>query len=50
MKVLILFLYPVNPIKLGIPDYFTIISNPMDLSTVDKKLRQGIYNNEREFY
>lgn len=29
-----LFYEPVNPEKLGIPDYFGIVKNPMDLGTV----------------
>jgi len=29
-----IFHRPVDPIKLAIPDYFTVVKNPMDLSTV----------------
>lgn len=43
------FMEPVDPIKLGIPDYFTIVKNPMDLSTVKKKLDSGAYTNGDEF-
>lgn len=28
------FLYPVDPVALNIPDYPTIITKPMDLSTI----------------
>jgi len=33
------FILPVDPVKLKIPDYYTIIKEPMDLSTVEKRLR-----------
>ncbi len=29
-----IFLKPVDPIELGIPDYFDIVTNPMDFSTI----------------
>jgi hypothetical protein len=29
-----IFHEPVDPVKLGIPDYFDIIKNPMDLGTI----------------
>jgi Histone acetylation protein/Bromodomain/PHD-finger len=34
---------PVNPITLGLPDYFTIVDVPMDLGTVRQKLEAGKY-------
>ena len=34
---------PVNPITLGLPDYFTIIDVPMDLGTVRQRLEAGRY-------
>jgi hypothetical protein len=43
------FLYPVDPVALGIPDYPTIVKEPMDLSTVEKKLRQGQYASVQQF-
>lgn len=43
------FLEPVDPIKLGIPDYFEVIKNPMDLSTVRRKLESGQYSNADQF-
>jgi hypothetical protein len=29
-----IFLKPVNPVELGIPDYFDIIKHPMDFGTI----------------
>lgn len=43
------FLQPVDPIALGIPDYPTIITRPMDLSTIQTNLNYGAYTNADEF-
>ncbi|KAI9203515.1 Bromodomain-containing protein [Polychytrium aggregatum] len=43
------FKMPVNPELQGIPDYFTIIKEPMDLSTVRKKLVRLEYTNADAF-
>ena len=43
------FRQPVDPILLGIPDYFTIIKRPMDLSTIRKNLDEGKYENPWQF-
>lgn len=42
------FLYPVDPQILNIPDYYDKIKNPMDLSTVSKKLETGLYDTPQE--
>jgi bromodomain-containing factor 1 len=34
---------PVDPVKLNIPSYFTVITQPMDLSKIDDKLKKGQY-------
>ncbi|CRG92262.1 hypothetical protein PISL3812_09319 [Talaromyces islandicus] len=34
---------PVDPVKLNIPTYFTVITQPMDLSKIDEKLKKGQY-------
>lgn len=42
------FLYPVDYKTLGLDDYPLIIKNPMDLSTVKKKVKSGKYSNLSE--
>ncbi|KAK9088220.1 hypothetical protein Scep_027302 [Stephania cephalantha] len=44
-----LFNQPVKPAAPQIPDYFDIISEPMDLGTVKKKLENGSYSSARDF-
>lgn len=43
------FRSPVDPINLGIPDYLDIIKKPMDLGTIEKKLRKGEYSDPWEY-
>jgi len=43
------FLEPVDPIKLNIPDYTTIVTSPMDLGTIRKKLTHNCYTNPHQF-
>ncbi|KAE8700564.1 bidirectional sugar transporter SWEET2a-like isoform X1 [Hibiscus syriacus] len=43
------FSQPVDPKALGIPDYFSIIKNPMDLGTIKSKLEKNIYIGTDEF-
>ena len=40
---------PVDPVELGLPDYFLIIKTPMDLGTVQKKLENGSIHEIKEF-
>lgn len=42
------FYVPVDPVALNIPNYHNIIKKPMDLSTVQQKLRAGEYENAKE--
>lgn len=43
------FYHPVDPVALNIPDYFKIIKRPMDLSTIQDKLKMNSYENATEF-
>lgn len=38
-----------DPVKFGIMDYFDIITHPMDLSTIKKKLSHNVYHNVEHF-
>lgn len=43
------FLLPVDPVALNIPDYLTVIKQPMDLSTISKKLDLNEYASAEAF-
>lgn len=43
------FNLPVDPVELGLPDYFEIIKKPMDLGTIHKKLDAGAYHAIEDF-
>jgi len=43
------FATPVNPVELGIDDYFDIIKKPMDLGTIGEKLDQELYHSFEDF-
>ncbi|KAF7947344.1 uncharacterized protein EAE97_004593 [Botrytis byssoidea] len=43
------FMDPVDPVALQIPNYFTVIKSPMDISTVSEKLQNGAYTRAKEF-
>lgn len=40
---------PVDPVALNIPTYHSIIKKPMDLGTIESKLKQGAYENAKDF-
>jgi E1A/CREB-binding protein len=40
---------PVDPVELGLPDYFEVIKKPMDLGTIRKRLENGCYHELKEF-
>jgi len=43
------FLYPVDAKGLGLTDYHDVVREPMDLSTVEKKLKNGQYISLSEY-
>ncbi|PAA54029.1 hypothetical protein BOX15_Mlig004054g1 [Macrostomum lignano] len=43
------FLEPVDVVGLGLTDYLDIVSHPMDLSTMRKKLESGSYSEPEQF-
>ncbi|KAJ5949235.1 hypothetical protein N7454_000819 [Penicillium verhagenii] len=43
------FYYPVDPVALNIPTYHNVIKKPMDLMTIQSKLKTGQYENAKEF-
>lgn len=43
------FYTPVDPVALNIPDYFKIIREPMDLSTIQSKLKTNQYETGHDF-
>jgi len=45
-----IFAQPVDPVALGIPDYFDIVNHPMDLMTIEDRLRHNDYAHAYEFY
>jgi len=38
------FLHPVDAVALNVPQYFDIVKNPMDISTLGENLRSGLYS------
>ncbi|XP_076952789.1 uncharacterized protein LOC143626667 [Bidens hawaiensis] len=45
------FNVPVNPVALGIPDYFDVVKTPMDFGTICSNLESGIkYMNSEDVY
>ena len=44
-----IFHEPVNAEKLNIPDYFEVIKNPTDFSTIKQRLDSNMYHSLQEF-
>lgn len=45
----IIFRQPIDPVRDGAPTYYDEIKHPMDLSTIDKKLKEGAYLTMADF-
>ena len=43
------FIQPVDPVALNLPDYLEVVKDPIDLSTVERNLKAGVYNNSQQF-
>jgi hypothetical protein len=43
------FRLPVDPVALGIPHYFEVVKQPMDLSTIKNKIDNEVYETEDQF-
>jgi hypothetical protein len=41
---------PVDPITLGVPNYFEIIKEPMDLTTIENNLKTNAYVSQTQFH
>ena len=44
-----MFVDPVNPVQLGILDYFDVVKKPMDFGTISEKLKFNEYTELQEF-
>ncbi|KAF5846577.1 hypothetical protein GGP41_004650 [Bipolaris sorokiniana] len=44
------FTSPVDPVALNIPSYLKIIKKPMDFGTIEKNLKNGVYQSAKDFY
>jgi E1A/CREB-binding protein len=44
-----IFMQPVDPVELNLPDYFDIIKTPMDLGSIKKRMENNCYKSISEF-
>ena len=44
-----IFREPVDPVELDIPDYFDVITHPMDFGTIQSRLETQAYSSREEF-
>lgn len=43
------FQMPVDAVALGVPHYYEVIKNPMDLSTIEQRLQANFYTEDSQF-
>ena len=43
------FYYPVDPVRLNIPDYFDVIKHPISMTNIREKLLNGTYADAKDF-
>ena len=48
-KSAVFFAKPVDPVALNIPNYPNVIKHPMDISTIDQRLRDHVYKSVDDF-
>lgn len=44
------FMEPVDEVRDGAPDYYTIITDPIDIQTIEFKLTNNIYKESNDFH
>jgi bromodomain-containing factor 1 len=44
------FITPVDPVALNIPSYLKIIKKPMDFGTIERNLKNGVYQSAKDFH
>lgn len=44
-----IFMQPVDPIELNLPDYFDVVKRPMDLGSIKKRMENSCYKSISEF-
>jgi hypothetical protein len=40
---------PVDPVVLGLPDYFDVVKNPMHLALIEQNVEDGVYRDMATF-
>lgn len=43
------FRMPVDPVSQAVPNYYEVVKQPMDLKSIDRKIKAHQYQNQKEF-